>query len=632
MFATSNLQLLAPCLHVPPPDIQNIEKRFQYRHVDLMVRPEASQTLRLRSNIIQYLREHFLEKQFVEVQTPVIGDHAGGAIAKPFITEATVYRNKKLALRIAPELWLKKLIIGGMERVFEIGTQFRNEGIDATHNPEFTTCEVYQAYANLDDLTAFTEELLCGLAERVAQLKENNYRHLPKLNRISFRAPFRKLEFIPALEEALREPLPDFNLHEESTLQLLVILAKHNIQAPSSPTLPRLLDKLASHFIEPQCLDPTFIMYHPECMSPLAKSTVRDGRRVSTRIELFIGGKELVNAYEEENSPTEQRRKFQDQLKWKNDEESAFIGDRHKGEDEKLADETFVAALEWGLPPTAGWGIGIDRLCMLFSGTDRIFDVLAFGGLRGVVGQGGVNGGMFYSQDVPADLVASGSGNNLGADTETSKESVENLVSQEEIVLENIVSEEAAERRVGANDDIIQEGLAKGEAAEKAGAKERIIKTEPFKVEIANEEVIEEVRAKGEATKEGLVNKDRGAGEDVGTVAIKEEKLQQGIPHESIIDKCEATQTEKIAADAPREIAKTDEPCMEVVQDQQGADLKNSIQQNIGKENESIQEFEIDGSQENSVEVDATEKRVLSHLEAVRQDDKEETLEKEEKE
>ncbi|KAI5807683.1 hypothetical protein DFH27DRAFT_547323 [Peziza echinospora] len=390
VFATKTIHLLSPCLHTVPTEIQDIEKRFQHRHVDLMIRPESAQLLRLRSDIINYIRQNFMNNDFTEVQTPIIADAAGGAIAKPFVTEAMSYRNRKLALRIAPELWLKRLVVGGMERVFEIGTQFRNEGIDATHNPEFTTCEFYQAYANLEDLILFTENLFTNLAAHVQNLKDTKYKALPTVD-LQLKSPFKRIEFIPALEEAIGRPLPDLENHEEATKWCLALFAELDIQVPASPTLPRLLDKLSSVYIEPQCTEPTFIAYHPECLSPLSKGTIRNGRRVATRIEFFVGGKEIVNAYEEENSPTEQRRKFREQLQWKNSDESAFIGDKVKAEEEELADEAFVGALEWGLPPTAGWGMGIDRLCMLFGGVERINDVLTFGGLRGVLGQGGVH-------------------------------------------------------------------------------------------------------------------------------------------------------------------------------------------------------------------------------------------------
>lgn len=378
------MELLSPCLHVPPPEIKNSEKRHQNRHIDLMVHPEATQILRLRSHIIQHLRGQFLQRDFLEVQTPIISEETGGAIARPFLTEATAYRGKKLALRIAPELWLKRLVIGGMDKVFEIGTQFRNEGIDATHNPEFTTCEFYQAYAGLEDLIEFTEALFSSLALRVRELKEKKFKDLAQLE-TDFDPPFKRLEFVPALEQAIGKTLPDLDsqLEEDVTRQLLDLLRELGVAQPGSPTVPRILDKLSGVFLEPLCQEPTIITHHPEALSPLAKTSVRNGRKVTERFELIINGKELVNAYEEENSPIEQRRKFLMQLRWRDEDNST--PDVGKG-----VDEVYCAALEWGLPPTGGWGLGVDRLCMLFAGVDRIGEVLTFGGLRGAVNQGGV--------------------------------------------------------------------------------------------------------------------------------------------------------------------------------------------------------------------------------------------------
>ncbi|KAL7267484.1 mitochondrial lysine-tRNA synthetase [Rhizina undulata] len=385
IIATSHMQLLSPCLHVPPTEILDPEKRLQNRHVDLIIRPEASQILRLRSHIVQFIRNKFLSRDFIEVQTPVLSDNAGGAIAKPFLTEASAYKGKKLALRIAPELWLKRLVIGGMDRVFEIGTQFRNEGLDHTHNPEFTTCEFYQAYAGLEELISFTEELLQELDAEVSKLKETKYTNLEQLD-LDFRGPFRRIEFIPDLEKAMGRTLPaiDDVPEDEATRNLLQLLKDLDIPVPDSPTLPRILDKLSGVYLEPQCVAPTFITHHPESLSPLAKTSIRNGRRVTERVELFIAGKEIVNAYEEENSPVEQRRKFLMQARWRDDQNS------NRGEEEReCVDEGYCVALEWGLPPTGGWGLGVDRVCMLFSGVEKIGDVLCFGGLRGAVNQGG---------------------------------------------------------------------------------------------------------------------------------------------------------------------------------------------------------------------------------------------------
>jgi len=318
-----------------------------------------------------------LKDNFLEVQTPIIADKAGGAVARPFTTVSTEFSDKQLALRIAPEIWLKRLILGGMERVFEIGPAFRNEGLDATHNPEFTTCEFYKSFADLEDLIEMTENLVSGLADRVKELRAFPLKALPEPDASLSGTPFRRLQFIPTIEAALGEKLPDLSA-DDATERVLELFAKHNIIQPSSATLPRLLDKLSSIYIESYCNEPTFITYHPSCMAPLSKSFIDPATKqeVSARAELFIHHNEIANMYEEENSPFEQRKKFIQQVKWKDNEYTASI------------DESYLEALQWGLPPTGGWGCGIDRLCMLFSGVTRISDVLSFGSLRNVVNLG----------------------------------------------------------------------------------------------------------------------------------------------------------------------------------------------------------------------------------------------------
>lgn len=256
-------------------------------------------------------------------------------------------------------------------------------GLDLNHNPEYTTCEFYQAYSNLEDLIATTETLFTVLATLTSEKISTAYRNLPPLT-IDFTPPFRRLDFIPALETALKQHLPDLSTPTAAT-DLLSLFQAHNIPPPTNPTLPRLLDCLSSTYLEPQCNTPTFITHHPECLSPLSKSFTHPTtqQRVAARAELFVNRQELVNMYEEENSPFEQRRKFLDQLKYK-DDDSSSEGERPGSG----INESYLKALEWGLPPTGGWGCGIDRLCMLFSGAERISDVLAFGNLRNVVGLG----------------------------------------------------------------------------------------------------------------------------------------------------------------------------------------------------------------------------------------------------
>jgi lysyl-tRNA synthetase class 2 len=339
-----------------------------------LVNKEVADRLRVRSHIIQYIRNFLLNDNFLEVQTPIIADTAGGAIARPFTTVATEFSEKELTLRIAPEIWLKRMVLGGMDRVFEIGPAFRNEGLDATHNPEFTTCEFYKSFANLEDLISMTEQMVSGLAEHVSSLRTSHLKALPVVDASLFNISFKRLQFIPTLEAGLGESLPDLAA-DGAAEKLVELFSANDISIPSSPTLPRLLDKLSSIYIEPQCNEPTFIMHHPACMASLAKSFLDPitKQEVSARAELFIHYKEIANMYEEENSPFEQREKFVQQARYKDDENEALI------------DESYLEALEWGLPPTGGWGCGVDRLCMLLSGSNRISHVLSFGSLKNVV-------------------------------------------------------------------------------------------------------------------------------------------------------------------------------------------------------------------------------------------------------
>ncbi|KAL2003328.1 hypothetical protein VTN02DRAFT_4238 [Thermoascus thermophilus] len=366
-------KLLSPCLHDIPVDAAEHETSPYARHIQFLADPKTVDILRARSAIIQYLRQFFLDRSFMEVNTPIIAAQSGGAVAQPFYTSATEFPERELSLRIAPELWLKRLVVGGFDKVFEIGPSFRNEGLDKTHNPEFTTCEFYHAYANLEDLMSMTESLLSGMAAHVRELSENGASTL-KPTEVDFSTPFRRIDFIPGIEEAIGRSLPDLT-SPEAPAELKQLFEDLSLPIPENPTLPRLVDKLCSTYLEPQCQSPTFIINPPECLSPLSKSFAHpaNNQRVAARGELFIEGKEVVNTYEEENSPFEQRRKFQEQL----------LYNKAAGEPGEI-DESYLQALEWGLPPTGGWGCGIDRLCMLFTGAKRIGDVLPFGNLRAV--------------------------------------------------------------------------------------------------------------------------------------------------------------------------------------------------------------------------------------------------------
>jgi lysyl-tRNA synthetase, class II len=374
--ATSLPTILSPCLHDFPESYPTQDRDFLERHVELLSTPHAADTLRCRSAIIQYVRDFLLKRSYLEVQTPILAAEAGGATARPFNTTATEFQDRKLSLRIAPELWLKRLILGGLDRVFEIGPSFRNEGLDKNHNPEFTTCEFYEAFASLDDLILMTEELLSGLLQHIQLLQKSS---LPSITPppTPFTAPFPRLEFIPTIERLLETQLPDLTT-PSATDGLITLFHSTNLPLPPGPTptltLPRLLDKLSTHLLEPLCIAPTFITHHPSILSPLSKSFVcpTTHQLISARAELYVQNQELANMYEEENSPFEQREKFLVQL-----------GYREDGETDRL-DEGYLRALEWGLPPTGGWGCGIDRLVMVMAGAKRIGSVLSFGNLRAV--------------------------------------------------------------------------------------------------------------------------------------------------------------------------------------------------------------------------------------------------------
>lgn len=390
LLADSTVKLLAPCFHPIPTNLQNSTTRSHNRVVDLAANKESRDVLRVRSLVIKYIRSFFDERGFMEVQTPILADKASGATANPFVTKSRALshdgKERELALRIAPELWLKRLVVGGFDKVYEIGQSFRNEGIDASHNPEFTTCEFYESYATLEDLMNTTQHLLRGVVEAVrAQhsqdfLLEDGTSRLDKLAQ-EFSCDFQVLDFVKEIEKSTGVGLP--NLDKLSDVNTLVdYFEAIGLKRPTAAsvsgseekgmTAAKLLDKLAEIYLEPQCrAQPTFIVNHPVPMSPLAKAS----GPLSRRFELFIHGREYVNAYEEENSPFEQEAKFLSQLRDReelNDEES------------QVPDEGFVEALEWGLPPTGGFGLGVDRLVMLLTGAARIEQVLTFGGVKAV--------------------------------------------------------------------------------------------------------------------------------------------------------------------------------------------------------------------------------------------------------
>jgi len=342
--------------------LTDVETRYRQRYVDLIVNPEVRDVFVKRSRIINLIREFMVGHDFLEVETPMMQPIPGGATARPFVTHHNAL-DMQLYLRIAPELYLKRLLVGGFDRVFEINRNFRNEGISIRHNPEFTMMEFYRAYATFEDLMDFTEDLLCHVAQELLGSLDLAYQG----QTISFARPWKRL----TVKEAILE-YGDIDAKALQDRDLAYAYAQSiGLDLPEDIGYGKLVTEIFEEVAETKLIQPTFITAYPTEVSPLSRKSDLDPEIVD-RFELFIAGRELANAFSELNDPVDQKERFlaQVEAKDKGDEEAHYM------------DEDYIRALEYGMPPAAGEGIGIDRLVMLFTDSPSIRDVILFPQLR----------------------------------------------------------------------------------------------------------------------------------------------------------------------------------------------------------------------------------------------------------
>lgn len=361
----SVVQLLTKALRPLPEKyhgLKDVEQRYRQRYLDLITNLDSREVFILRSKIIQTMRKYLNEQGFLEVETPMLHSIPGGASARPFVTHHNAL-DIELYMRIAIELHLKRLVVGGMEKVYEIGRVFRNEGISTRHNPEFTMIELYEAYADYKDIMALTENLVAYIAEEVLGTTSITYGEYE----VDLKPEWKRLHMADAIKE-----VTGVDFWQQMTDEEARALAKeHDIKITDSMTYGHVLNEFFEQKVEDTLIQPTFIYGHPVEVSPLAKKNTEDGR-FTDRFELFIVGREHANAFSELNDPIEQRKRFE-----------AQVAERDAGNDEAhLMDEDFLEALEHGLPPTGGLGIGIDRLVMLLTNAPSIRDVLLFPQMR----------------------------------------------------------------------------------------------------------------------------------------------------------------------------------------------------------------------------------------------------------
>ncbi|WP_409299075.1 lysine--tRNA ligase [Peribacillus sp. SCS-26] len=353
-FLTKALRPLPDKFH----GLKDVEERYRKRYVDLLTNPDSKKTFILRSRIIQSMRRYLDSHGYLEVETPMMHSIAGGASARPFITHHNTL-DMTLYMRIAIELHLKRLIVGGLERVYEIGRVFRNEGVSTRHNPEFTMIELYEAYADYRDIMSLTENLIAHIAEEVLGSTTVQYGDYE----VDLKPEWTRLHMVDAIKEHTGVDFWE-NMSGEQARELA---KEHGVEVKDTMEFGHVVNEFFEQKVEDKLIQPTFIFGHPVEISPLAKKNEEDPR-FTDRFELFIVGREHANAFTELNDPIDQRQRFEAQLK-----------EREQGNDEAHEmDEDFIEALEYGMPPTGGLGIGIDRLVMLLTNSPSIRDVLLF--------------------------------------------------------------------------------------------------------------------------------------------------------------------------------------------------------------------------------------------------------------
>jgi lysyl-tRNA synthetase class 2 len=360
-----NFTMLAKSLQPLPEKwhgLSDVDKRYRQRYLDLIASAETKEIFRVRSQVITAVRDFLNQRGFLEVETPVLQPSAGGALARPFVTHHHAL-DQDFYLRIALELHLKRLIIGGFDKVYELGHTFRNEGVSTKHNPEFTMLESYEAYADYNDVMRMVEEMVSEVCHRV--LDSDKVKFGDEI--IDLKPPWQRLELRQTI---IKYSGIDFE-HYPDTDSLRAAMQELKMEVDPQKDRGRLIDELISTFVEPNMIQPTFLVDYPVEMSPLAK-TKPDNDRLVERFEAFAGGMEIANAFTELNDPIEQRQRFLEQQKQRHAE----------GEPVEVVDEDFLLALEYGMPPAGGLGVGIDRLVMLLTGQQSIREVILFPQLK----------------------------------------------------------------------------------------------------------------------------------------------------------------------------------------------------------------------------------------------------------